>query len=37
VLDQAGLGIILGSVWNSIPFTVLFLCPGLRDIDNSLI
>lgn len=35
--DRAGLGIILGSVWNSIPFTVLLLGAGLRDIDGSLI
>lgn len=35
--DRAGFGIILGSVWNSMPFTVLLLGAGLRDIDNSLI
>lgn len=35
--DRAGLGIILGSIWNSIPITVLLLGAGLREIDDTLI
>lgn len=35
--DTQGTGIILGSVWNSIPITVLLLGAGLGDIDNALI
>lgn len=35
--DNLGVGIILGSIWNSIPFTVLLLGAGLSEIDNALI
>lgn len=35
--DPQGIGIILGSIWKSIPITVLLLGAGLRDIDRSLI
>ena len=35
--DPQGVGIILGSVWNSIPITVLLLGAGLSDIDDALI
>jgi ABC-type spermidine/putrescine transport system permease subunit I len=35
--DRAGVGIILGEIWNSIPVTVLLLGAGLSDIDNALI
>lgn len=31
------LGIIIGLVWESIPFTVLILSAGLRQVDNALI
>jgi len=35
--DHAGVGIVLGELWNSIPVTVLLLGAGLGDIDDALI
>jgi len=35
--DPAGVGIVLGEIWNSIPVTVLLIGAGLRDIDGALI
>ncbi len=35
--DPAGVGIVLGEIWNSIPVTVLLISVGLRDIDGALI
>jgi len=35
--DPAGLGVVLGELWNSIPVTVLLLGAGLTDIDDALI